>query len=1173
MITTSEILDCLVDGIFVVDRDWRIAAVNAAAAALVSRPRDAVIGAVLWDVFPSPGEAGYERAARRVLATGQALEAAPFCDPRTGVWLSVHIAATSDGLLVRTHDITADRAAECARRESAGRLLAVFEASPFAIYAWQRTGGDFELVDFNEAAARETNGGIQQYLGAPLSSFYADTPEIQRLVHASANADRVPHRQEMDYVFRTTGERRRVAMTFVGATSDLVLVYGEDLTEQHDAQTLSRGLTDQSITGVYVFQGGTYVYVNPRFAEMLGYSVAEVYERSGWKWFVHESSWDEVARKSAPRERGQNERVSYTIRAVRRDGTTLDIEVHATSITYRGQPALLGTIIDVTSRKQSEDARLALAEYVRLLLESTTEGLYGIDARGHITFINAAGAAVLGYSPDELIGAHAHSRIHHTREDGTAYPRAECPMTAAYAAAEPIRVARDVFWHRDGVAVPVSYAAAPIREGEETVGVVVAFADETYRRGAELELHRREEQLTAIVSIQQDVATSQIDLSQIMDIIVTRTMGLTSAEGVAVELLEGTEMVYRAAAGMAASFVGLRLNAAGSLSGLCVRSRELVQCDDSETDPRVDREACRKIGVRSMVIVPLLHEGIAIGVLKLMSSQASGFGEQDVRTLRILAGLLGTAIARGIEQQTREALGADRSVALETLRVREAHFRSLIENASDPIILVDADGRPTYASPAFGRVLGYESSDVLRLSSTELVHPDDIECAKQMLADLVSGRDETVSGELRMRHATGAYRTLACTSRSLLSDAAVRGIVVNLRDVSEQKSLEEQLRQAMKMDAVGRLAGGIAHDFNNLLTVISGNAEFLDMRLPAADPSREEVNEIRQSTARAAGLTRQLLAFSRQQVLRPREIDINTTVSDLARMLGRLIGEDIHLDLQLHPDTAMVMADPGQMEQVIVNLVVNARDAMPKGGRLTIATDTVRLDEHHVDAHEGVRPGPYVRLTVTDTGHGMDEATLARMFEPFFTTKPLGTGTGLGLSTAYGIIRQSNGFIWAYSEPDHGTVIKLYLPSLVDVPSLASTTLEPTAPVHIAAAGGETLLLVEDADAVRNVARRILQNLGYIVMEATNGHQALSVAAAFDGHIDALVTDAVMPGMGGRDLAEALRSARPDIRVLYMSGYTDDDIIRRGLLEPGSLFLEKPFTAQRLARAVKDVLE
>ncbi len=397
---------------------------------------------------------------------------------------------------------------------------------------------------------------------------------------------------------------------------------------------------------------------------------------------------------------------------------------------------------------------------------------------------------------------------------------------------------------------------------------------------------------------------------------------------------------------------------------------------------------------------------------------------------------------------------------------------------------------------------------------------------------------------------------------------------VNARKLAEERSakLEEQLRQAQRMETVGRLAGGVAHDFNNLLSVILGYGEMLSTDLADEDPMRTDLEEIVAAGRRAMDLTRQLLAFSRQQVLAPKITDLGQVVLGMQTMLRRLIGEDIELSTSCAPGLPEVLVDPGQVEQVIMNLVVNARDAMPRGGMLTLETAAVVLDEAYAAEHVGVTPGPHVMLAVSDTGAGIDKATQARMFEPFFTTKEQGKGTGLGLATVFGVVQQSGGTIWVYSEPGKGTTFKVFFPLApeAEAPRLRLNTPLPGTPR--VDGGSETILLVEDEEGVRVLARTILKKQGYTVLEATNGQHALEVAAQHPETIDLLVTDVVMPRMGGRELVEKLLPLRPAMRVLFMSGYTDDAVVRHGILDASLAFLQKPITPEVFARKVRETL-
>ena len=385
---------------------------------------------------------------------------------------------------------------------------------------------------------------------------------------------------------------------------------------------------------------------------------------------------------------------------------------------------------------------------------------------------------------------------------------------------------------------------------------------------------------------------------------------------------------------------------------------------------------------------------------------------------------------------------------------------------------------------------------------------------------------------------------------------------------SARKNLEEQLRQVQKMEAIGRLAGGIAHDFNNLLTVISGYSEIVLSTLSAEDPMRESIQAISDAGVRAASLTRQLLTFSRQRELEPRVLNLNEVVREVERMLRRLIGEDVLLTSVLDPAIHNVKIDPALFEQVLMNLAVNARDAMPTGGKLTIETCNVNWDRDYAATHPQIQTGPYVMLAVTDTGSGMPPEARTRIFEPFFTTKEKGKGTGLGLSTVYGIVKQSGGYVMVQSEEGRGTTFQIYLPRVEGVAE------KHTAPVAHAALGGtETVLLVEDEESVRQLVRETLAAKGYRVVEAENGESGMAAAARHDGKIDLVITDVVMPGMGGRELVKQLAQTRPQTKVLYLSGYTEDAILSEGTIESGAAFLQKPFTLQNLSRKVREVLE
>ncbi len=521
---------------------------------------------------------------------------------------------------------------------------------------------------------------------------------------------------------------------------------------------------------------------------------------------------------------------------------------------------------------------------------------------------------------------------------------------------------------------------------------------------------------------------------------------------------------------------------------------------------------------------------------------------------------------RGIARDVTEHKRAE-----EALRESEAKYRQLVEHAPIGIYELDLNQLKFLSvNDVMCEVMGYTKEEFLSMSPYTLLSEENRNILVERMKKLFAGEKVPDNAEFKLRTKNGKEFWALINIKLFYQDGRPFKAQVVAQDISERKKLEEQLIHSQKMEAVGQLAGGIAHDFNNLLTVIKGYCQLSLLNLEESDPRWGNLQEIEKATQRASDLTRQLLAFSRRQILDPKVLDLNALLKDLNKMLRRIIGEDIELVTLLAGDLGRVKIDPGQIEQVVLNLAVNAIDAMPSGGKLTIETANVELDEEYAETHVGVTPGHYVRLSVSDTGAGMSPQVKEKIFEPFFTTKEKGKGTGLGLSTVYGIVKQSSGNIWVYSEPGHGTTIKIYLPRAEEELDTQYRRDE----TNLLPKGNETVLLVEDETSVRDLASRFLHQQGYTVLEAANGDEALHMAGKQSGKkIHLLLTDMVMPQMSGRALAQELKYLRPDIKVLYTSGYTDDTIVRHGILEHGTHFLQKPFSLKTFSHKVREALD
>jgi PAS domain S-box-containing protein len=964
-----------------------------------------------------------------------------------------------------------------------------------------------------------------------------------------------------------------------------------DITERKRAEEALREsekhklLFESAGDAIFIFDAQAHMLaVNQTACEALGYTHAELMSMT-----VGQVDSPEEARHAPDRIARIMEHGHLTFETVhrRKDGSPVPVEVSARRIAWGGQPAVLSICRDITERKRAEEALRVSERRYRSLFKHMLDGfaycqmLYD-DRDRPVDFVylevNAAFERLTGLR--DVVGKRVSEVIPGIREQSPEllemYGRVASTgkPESCEICVKPLSRWRNISVYSPGKGY-----------------IVAVFDDISDRKRNEAD----RETMLALLRL----ANASNNTQELIHAVAAELQRWSGCEAVGVRLRDGDEFPYFETRGFPAEFVEAE-------NHLCARDASGELLRDSQGDPVLEcmcgnilcgrfdprlpfftpggsfwtnsttkllestteadrqsptRNRCNAAGFESVALIPLPSSGRTLGLLQFNDPRPDRFTPDRIALMERAAASLAIALEQRITQAA--------------LRESEERYRLISENTADVIWLLDvATGRFTYASPSVQRVFGYSPAEVLTKGLRDMLTPKSYQHASSRLAGALAAfdsGDESVrarASQVDQLHKNGSIvRTEVVTTLVRNRQGRAGEILGVTRDITERVQAEARLTQAQKMESIGRLAGGVAHDFNNLLTVINGYSQLLLRKLRADDPLRADLEQIQKAGERAAGLTRQLLAFSRKQVLELRVLDLNRVVEEMGPMLERLMGEDVEVRVVLNAERGTVRADPHQLEQVLVNLAVNARDAMPGGGKLLIETALVERDGSYAQSHPDVCVGCHVMLAVSDNGVGMEEETRRRIFEPFFTTKGVGQGTGLGLSMVQGIVAQSGGHIEVYSEPDQGTTFKIYLPALAEAAADAG---KPA--VVPALEGQETVLVVEDQAEVRDYAVAALKTYGYRVIPAENAGEALLVCERERGRIHLVLTDVVMPNVSGRELANRLSERWPGIKVLFMSGYTDNVVMQHGVLEEGAEFIQKPFSPEELARKVRAVL-
>jgi len=1083
-------------------------------------------------------------------------------------------------LLELSIDITERRQAEEAIRTSEMKLRTLFEEALNPIMVVDESG---RYIDANSAALKFLECTKEELLGKedlPGKSVWDFSPphlsEQQKKEHTPFMARRTI---EVDYLVR--GRIKTLLLNSIPLTiSGQSVLYGigQDITERKKVEGALREseekfrLVTETVQDVFWMNTPGLketIYVSPAYEKIWGRSLDSLYkEPFSFIDAIHPDDREQVLKEIEENPAG---RWDFEYRLVRPDGSILWIQDRGFPIwDENGQISkIIGVATDITGRKRAEEelnkyrshleqivqerteklttansqlqaeiiernrTKDALDRFTRqneLILDAVGEGIYGVDLWGNTTFVNSSAVKITGYEPDELIGHHQHEILHHSKPDESFYPQEECPIYAAMKDGLIRHTTDEVFWRKDGTSFPVEYVSTPIKEKGTIVGAVVIFKDITERRRMDEELRQSQAQmaeaqkLASVGSWDWDISADRMTWSEECG----RILGI-AGKGLDLSLEEGLmKYVYPA-------------------------DRHYLR--SIFEDARLHK---KPFTCQHRIVRPDGSLRIVRGRGGVFSGAASGAGGSPVKIV-------------GFIQDVTEMKKAE-----DALRESEKKYRQLIENAQEGIWAIDAQSLTTFANPRMAEIVGYTVDEMIGKPVSLFMDEQGAALFSRSFELRKQGIKERHDMEILHKDGSRVYATID-SSPIIDDDGNFVGAIALVLNITERKRAEQekekvraQLLQSQKMEAIGILAGGIAHDFNNLLTTIQGYTSMVMMKLDTSGRLFRDLNQVHLAADRAAGLTRQLLLFSRKQPQMPVSLNLNRTIDSLLKMLQRLIGEDITVSTSLDPSLWPIQADESSIDQVIMNLVLNARDAMPKGGSITIKTESVIMDEEQAACICEARPGQFVCLSIADTGTGMDKEIIDRIFEPFFTTKGLGKGTGLGLSVVYGIVKQHEGWINIYSEHEQGSVFKIYLPASSYKSRIKA---EERIPVQEIQGRGERILLVEDEEGVRDLTSRALRENGYVVIEAASTQEALDIFEQEKGNFHLILSDVVLPDQTGLELADQLLRRQPNIQILLVSGYTDQKSEWITIRKKGFRFVQKPYALPDLLRSVRELIE